>query len=64
MFGFGDNAKDMYGKTVKVGDTVQISGSCNQFVVIAVKYGGDLLDLQGSNYKESNVNSNRVIKVG
>ena len=54
-------ATDHYGNRLDVGDTVTKVGTSSEFIVTAIKYGGDMVDLSGSNWDEDNVNSNDVI---
>ena len=57
-------ATDHYGNSIGVGDRVTVVGSSDRFTITNVKYGGDMIDLSGDNWDESNVRSNDVIKVG
>lgn len=54
-------ATDHYGNDLGVGDTVTKVGTSDEFIVTAIKYGGDMVDLSGHNWDENNVNSNDVI---
>lgn len=57
-------ATDAYGQEISIGDKVTKIGSCDEFIISNIKYGGDMVDLSGYNWDETDVNSNNIVKVG
>ena len=56
-------AVDHYGNSINIGDRVVKVGYSDEYTITDIQYGGEIVELQGNNWIESNVNSNNIIKI-